>query len=200
MIRLRRLPKLGSTLIELSIFLAAWLVMGERVARAEEAPRPTQHRFVVGGGASQILSFKYDYGETWETGLGLRGAYFYRPIGHIDLGASLTVWYVTGIGSIFIPCLSVRPYVSLPMDFAEIGFNLHVGPSIGSYYGATWLGTSVGIGPDFRVAIAGETSLQISVEAAIVGGSYRGERNSELAYKRTPGLALGGWFGLVIPL
>jgi hypothetical protein len=120
------------------------------------------------------MSTKPDYGETWPAALALRAAYFYRPIDHVDVGASFTFWGVREIGSIFIPNFAVRPFLTLSSDIdaPEIGFNLGVGPSIGTYYNATWLGTSIDIGPDVRIPVAGATSLQISAEAAIVGGDY----------------------------
>jgi hypothetical protein len=151
---------------------------------------------------SEILGTKPDYGEDWRIGLGLRAVYFYRPITYVELGANFTFWGVTEIGSIYIPCFAVRPYLPLASDrdAPEIGFNLYVGPSIGAYYGATWLGTSLGLGPDVRFSIAGATSLQISVAASVVGGDYRGPTNYDLLNQRKPVFAAGTWLAVVLPL
>src|SRR5206468_3160723 len=71
-----------------------WPVLTSSVARADDAPRPTQHRIVVEGGVSPIMGTKPDYGEDWRVGLGLRAAYYYRPITYIELGANFTFWGV----------------------------------------------------------------------------------------------------------
>jgi len=174
--------------------VAAWFLLSPSIAGAQAA-RPTMHRVLLEGGVSPTLTSKPDYGGVWNLGLGLRAAYFFRPISHVDIGANFTFWGVSDIGSIYIPCFAVRGYVPLSSseDPPELGFNLYVGPSIGTYYDATWLGTSLGLGPDFRIPLAGATSLQISAEAAIVGGDYRGPTNYDLLNKWKPVLAAGGW-------
>jgi hypothetical protein len=184
------------------LVVAAWLLAAPSALRAQDVVRPTNHRILIEGGVSPTMTTKPDYGEHWNIGLGLRAAYFYRPITYVDIGANFTFWGVTEIGSIYIPCFAVRGYLPLSSsaDPPEVGFNLYVGPSIGTYHGATWLGTSLGLGPDVRIPLVGATSLQISAEAAIVGGDYRGPTNYDLVNAWKPVLAAGGWLGVVLPL
>src|SRR5256885_6818300 len=90
------------------------LVSLARVADAEDAE--SHHRIFTAVGFSDIVAQKPDYGPEWRASLGVRLAYYYRPFSHLDLGASMGLWEVDGIGAVHTPCLSLRPYVSLSTD------------------------------------------------------------------------------------